>query len=87
MDASAFWEVIGKYNLDTGVYQIVLFTLLVVGILATYLSRHKWIAKAVLGVLTLYIAIFFFLRYGTEPIQKYFALPLFSAIAFKRTRL
>ena len=78
MDASSFWEVIGKYNLNTGVYQIVLLSLLVAGILASYLSKYKWIAKAVLGVLNLFIALFFFLRYGTEPVQKYFALPLFS---------
>jgi hypothetical protein len=81
MDASAFWEVIGKYNLNTGVYQIVLFALLVLGILTSYLSIYKWIAKAVLGILNLYIAICFFLQYGTEPIQKYFALPLFLAIS------
>ena len=81
MDASAFWEVIGKYNLNTGVYQIALVTLLVVGILTSYLSKYKWIAKVVLGTLNLYIAIFFFLQYGTEPIQKYFALPLFLAIS------
>ena len=79
MDASAFWEVIGKYNLNTSVYQIVLLSLLVAGILASFLSKNKWIAKAVLGVLNLFIAIFFFLQYGTEPIQKFFALPLFSA--------
>ena len=58
MDASAFWEVIGKYNLNTGVYQIVLLSLLVVGILASYLSKYKWIAKSVLGVLNLFIALF-----------------------------
>jgi hypothetical protein len=81
MDASAFWEIIGRYNLNTGVYQIVLLSLLVAGILASYLSNNKWIAKAVLGVLNLFIALFFFLQFGTEPIQKYFALPLFSACA------
>ena len=79
MDASAFWEVIGNYNLNTGTYQIVLLSLLVAGILASFLSKYKWIAKAVLGVLNLFIALFFFLQYGTEPIQKFFALPLFSA--------
>ena len=51
MDASAFWGVIGKYNLNTSIYQIVLLSLLVAGILASYLSKYKWIAKAVLGVL------------------------------------
>ena len=50
MDASAFWEVIGNYNLNTGIYQIVLLSLLVAGILASYLSKYKWIAKAVLGI-------------------------------------
>lgn len=79
MDASAFWEIIGRYNLNTGIYQIVLLSLLVAGIVASYLSKNKWIAKAVLGVLNLFIALLFFLQYGTEPIQKFFALPLFAA--------
>ena len=79
MDASAFWEIIGRYNLNTGIYQIVLLSLLVAGIVASYLSKNKWIAKAVLGVLNLFIALLFFLQYGTEPIQMFFALPLFAA--------
>jgi hypothetical protein len=81
MDAAAFWKVIGEYNLNTEVYQIALLALLVIGVLASYFTRFKWIAKVVLGVLNLFIAVFFFFRYGTEPIQRYFALPLFAATA------
>ena len=81
MDVSAFWKVIGEYNLNTGVYQIALLALLIIGVSASYFTRFKWIAKVVLGVLNLFIAVFFFLKYGTEPIQHYFALPLFAATA------
>ena len=81
MDATAFWKVIGEYNLNTWPYQIALLALLIFGVSFSYLTRFKWTAKAVLGVLNLFIAVFFFLRYGTEPIQRYFALPLFAMSA------
>ena len=81
MEATAFWNIIGEYNDNTIVCQFVLLAVLTAGIFASYFSRHKWIAKAALGMLNLYIAIFFFLQYGTEPIQHYFALPLFTTTA------
>ena len=81
MEAAAFWKVIGEYNLHTGGCQIALLAVLIIGVLTSYLTRYKWIAKVVLGLLNSFIAIFFFHEYGTEPIQRYFALPLFSATA------
>ena len=44
-----------------------------------YLYSHKvkWAAKFALGIIHLFIGIAFFAWYGVEPIQKYFALPLY----------
>jgi len=77
MDATAFWNVIAQYNQHTLWIQTALFIVLVAGVLVSYLTRFKWIAKIVLGILNLFIAFGFFLIYGTEPIQKFFALPLY----------
>ena len=56
MDAAAFWKVIGEYNLNTGVYQIALLALLIIGVLVSYFTRFKWIAKVVPGMLNLFVA-------------------------------
>lgn len=41
------------------------------------MQRVKWAAKFSLGIANLFIGIVFFAGYGTEPIQKFFALPLY----------
>ena len=43
----------------------------------TITVQIKWSAKLVLGVANLYIGIVFFGVFGTEPIQFFFALPLY----------
>ena len=40
-------------------------------------TKNRMAAKFSLGIANLFIGIGFFARYGTEPIQKYFALPLY----------
>lgn len=80
MDASAFWSVIGEYNQATLPIQIVALVFLVFAMYMVFFTRGKWIGKAVLGFLNLYIAIMFFAVYGIEKIQRYFALPLFLGI-------
>lgn len=77
MDAQAFWNVIGDYNSGTAVFQIILAIFLVVALLLSYTKKNRWIAKFALGIANLYIGIVFFGTFGTEPIQKFFALPLF----------
>lgn len=80
MDASAFWEVIGNYNKDTMVFQIVLLTVLIISVLVTYRTKLKWLLKAVLSFINLFIGVGFFLTYGTQPIQRFFAFPLYLLI-------
>ena len=84
MDTQTFWEVIGNYNSQTGMMQTGVFVLITLGILLSYLGKVKWVAKFSLGNANLFIGVAFYVCYGTEPIQKYFALPLFmiSGILF-----
>lgn len=79
MDAQAFWNVIGNYNTQTWKMQILFFVFLLAAILLSYTQKVNWAAKLALGIANLFIGIGFFARYGTEPIQKYFALPLYLA--------
>jgi nitrate reductase NapE component len=77
MDTNIFWEIIGHYNSQTKIIQIVLFALLVISFVLSYMGKIKWLVKLTLGIINIYIGIVFFGYYGTEKIQKYFALPLF----------
>lgn len=77
MDAQAFWNVIERYNEQTGTIQTVLLIGILIAILFSYIKRIGWIAKFALGIANLFIGIAFFACYGTEPIQKYFAFPLY----------
>lgn len=77
MDAQAFWNVIGNYNEQTKMVQIVLFIFTFTTILLSYMRKSGWVAKFALGIINLFIGIGFFAWYGTEPIQKYFAFPLY----------
>jgi len=77
MDAQAFWNVIGNYNQQTLIAQIILFIFVVLAILLSYIKKIRWFAKFALGITNLFICFGFFMWYGTEPIQKYFAMPLY----------
>ena len=77
MDVQAFWIVIGTYNQHTIVAQAVLLVFLVCSVILSYQRKNPWMAKFALGIANLVIGIVFFAWYGTEPIQKYFALPLY----------
>lgn len=77
MDAQAFWNVIGNYNNQTWIIQIILLIFLFLSIILSYTQKIRWTAKFALGIVNLFIGIGFFAWYGTEPIQKYFALPLY----------
>lgn len=77
MDAQAFWNVIGMYNSQTVVFQIILALFLVAALVLSYTGKNRWVAKLALGIANLFIGIVFFQIFGTEPIQKFFALPLY----------
>lgn len=77
MDAQVFWNVIGNYNEKTWVIQIPLLIFVLLAVILSYKWKVKWAAKFALGIVNLFIGIGFFAWYGTEPIQKYFALPLY----------
>lgn len=80
MDATAFWNVIGLYNAATLWLQIVLLVLLAASLLLTCSLKKGWILKLALAAVNLFIAFGFFAAYGTEPIQRYFALPLYTGV-------
>lgn len=77
MDAAAFWEVSASYNWETWPLQLLLLLFLTVMIFLSYGKKVRWTAKFALGIGNLYIGIGFFAAYGTQPIQHYFALPIF----------
>lgn len=77
MDAQTFWNVIGNYNKQTWAIQIILVIFVIFSLVLSYMQRVKWAAKFSLGIANLFIGIVFFAGYGTEPIQKFFALPLY----------
>ena len=82
MDAQAFWNVIGQYNHNTILIQVLLLIATVIAVTLSYTNKVAYAAKLMLGIGNLYIGIVFFGRYGTEPIQKYFALPLYLICGF-----
>ena len=77
MDAQTFWNVIGNYNQQTKIAQIVLFIFVILAIALSYTQKVKWFAKFALGIANLFIGIVFFAWYGTELIQKLFAFLLY----------
>ena len=80
MDAQAFWNVIGKYNSNTIYIQIVFIFILVFSYVIAINTNLKYLLKIVLGLINIFIGVVFFGYYGTEPIQKYFALPLYILV-------
>ena len=68
MDAKVFWDVIGNYNEKTWIIQIILLVFVLLAGILSYMQKVKWAVKFALGFINLY---------KTEPIQKYFALPLY----------
>lgn len=77
MNARAFWNVIGNYNEQTSIIQIGFLIFVISALVLSYTRKVSWTAKFALGIANLFIGIVFFACYGTEPIQKIFALPLY----------
>ena len=80
MEAQAFWRVIGLYNQSTWMAQVIILVILITSMFFAYVKKQIWVPKIALGITNLFIGIGFFLCYGTEPIQRYFAFPLYIAI-------
>ena len=78
MNAEAFWNVIANYNNATVFVQFGLLLLLIIG---CAIARRKeslgYLPKVIYGIVCLYMAIVFFLIFGTESIQYFFAFPLY----------
>lgn len=82
MDAQAFWNVIGQYNQNTIIIQVILLILTVIAVTLSYTNKIVCSAKLMLGIANLFIGVLFFGYYGTQPIQKFFALPLYLICGF-----
>lgn len=80
METQIFWDVIANYNVATWMIQILNLFCIVIGLSIAYKKNNARVMKVVLGIINLYIAIIFFGVYGTEPIQKFFAMPLYIGI-------
>lgn len=80
MNVQAFWNVIGHYNEQTWIIQIILLMFIISAIALSYMQKIQWSAKFLLGITNIFIGIGFFAWYGTEPIQKYFAFPLYLLV-------
>lgn len=82
MDAQAFWNVIGQYNENTIIIQIVLLILIITAVILSYINKVANAAKLMLGIVNVFIGFVFFGYYGSEPIQKFFAFPLYLICGF-----
>jgi len=80
MDAQTFWNVIGNYNQATSIWQCMILALIITSLILAYIQKAIWLPKITLGIANIFIGIVFFLIYGTEPIQTYFAAPLYIVI-------
>ena len=78
MTAESFWNSIVLYNQNTKNIQPVFLLLIIVSVIFSLSGKIKNFAKIALGAANLFIAISFFGFYGTENIQKFFALPLYA---------
>lgn len=80
MDASKFWDVISNYNEATYLLQVVLLVALVVSCMLARKGKLVWLPKVAYGLTSIYLAVVFFLFFGTEPIQYFFAFPVYLVL-------
>lgn len=77
MNTQSFWSVIANYNQATVLIQMILGACMVLACIIARKNKMKWLPKVVYGIICIFLAFVFFLKYGTEPIQYFFAFPLF----------
>jgi len=80
MNTDQFWTVIGNYNTNTLYIQIFFTLLLGLSLILAYKKKYWALPKLVLGAANIFIGVIFFICYGAEPIQTYFAAPLFITV-------
>ena len=79
MTADAFWKVIAAYNQRTELLQLAIAAFLAASVILAWKGKPAVLLKIALGISHLFIGIVFFYVFGTEPIQHFFAGPLFIA--------
>lgn len=77
MNTEIFWKIIGNYNNATWTLQIFLFLIFIGSLLLAYRIHIYNAPKITLGINLFIIGIVFFLYFGVEAIQKFFAAPLY----------
>ncbi len=77
MNKNTFFEIIGKYNSNTLVFQLILIVLILMSLIFAYRYKKYFLPKVFLGISNIFVSIVFFMYYGKYPIQYYFAAPLF----------
>lgn len=80
MNALSFWNVIAEYNKHTLIVQAILLAFIIISVIAAYAKHYYFLPKISLGISCMFIGIVFFLYYGTQPIQFFFAAPLYILI-------
>jgi hypothetical protein len=80
MNTEQFWNVIGLYNTDTIYIQIIFTILLAASVILAYKKKYQTLPEIVLSVINIFIGVIYFIYYGTDPIQSYFAAPLFILV-------
>lgn len=61
---------------------MILLILIVIAVTLSYTNKVACSAKLMLGIANLFIGMVFFGCYGTQPIQKFFAFPLYLICGF-----
>ena len=80
MDVQVFWKVIGNYNKQTWLLQIVLLMFILLAVALSYMQKVKWAAKFSLGLANLFIGIVFFCMVWNRADSKVFCLAIVSAL-------
>lgn len=71
----------GNFNQETWIIQSILLLAIIASVTLAYYRKVVWLPKIILGATNFFIAIVFFICYGTEPVQTFFAAPLYLAIS------
>ena len=59
MDVQAFWNVIGQYNQNTIIIQVILLILIVIALSLPYTNKVACLAKLMLEITNLFIGVIF----------------------------
>ena len=71
MDAQAFWNVIGQYNQNTIIIQVILLILTVIAVTLSYTNKIVCSAKLMLGIANLFIGVVFLDTMGLNRFRSF----------------